>query len=75
VIEDAISLQKPVICSNLSVNVEQLKEKGTYFSPHNDEELSEILVSRDFSSIPTPIYEPYEERVGRAAKTLLKILT
>ncbi len=75
VIEDAISLQKPVICSNLSVNVEQLKEKGTYFSPHNDEELSEILVSRDFSAIPTPIYESYEERVGRAARTLLKILT
>jgi glycosyltransferase involved in cell wall biosynthesis len=75
VIEDAISLQKPVICSNLSVNVEQLKEKGTYFSSHNYKELSEILVSKDFSAIPTPIYESYENRVKNAAETLYKILT
>lgn len=75
VIEDAISLQKPVICSNLSVNVEQLKEKGTYFSPHNDKELSEILISKDFTAIQQPIYESYENRVTHAAYTLLKILT
>ena len=75
VIEDAISLQKPVICSNLAVNVEQLKNKGIYFSPHDDEELSELLISRDFSAIATPIYESYEQRVTRAASTLLGILT
>lgn len=75
VIEDAISLQKPVICANLSVNVEQLKEKGTYFSAHNATELSEILISRDFSAIPSPIYESYQERVTNAAHVLLKILT
>lgn len=75
VIEDAISLQKPVICSNLSVNVEQLKEKGTYFSAHNYRELSEILISRNFSLIETPIYESYEDRVTNAAENLYKILT
>jgi len=75
VIEDAISLQKPVICANLSVNVEQLKEKGTYFSAHNTTELSEILISKDFSAIQSPIYESYEERVTNAAHVLLKILT
>lgn len=75
VIEDAISLQKPVICSNLSVNVEQLKEKGTYFSAHNYRELSETLISRDFSLIETPIYESYEDRVTNAAQNLYKILT
>ncbi len=75
VIEDAISLQKPVICSNLSVNVEQLKEKGTYFSAHNAEELGKILISKDFSAIPTPIYKNYEDRVTDAAHVLLKILT
>jgi len=75
VIEDAISLQKPVICANLSVNVEQLKEKGTYFSAHNHKELSAILVSKDFSQTPTPIYPQYEERVTAAANTLYKILT
>jgi len=75
VIEDSISLQKPVICSNLSVNVEQLKETGNYFSPHNYKELSEILVSKDFSKIQTPIYQSYQERVTNAANTLYKILT
>jgi hypothetical protein len=55
--------------------VEQLKEKGTYFSPHNAKELSEILKCKDFSAMQSPIYESYEERVTNAAHVLLKILT
>ena len=33
VIEDAISLQVPVIASNLPVNIEQLGDRGVYFDP------------------------------------------
>lgn len=75
VIEDAIALQKPVVSSNLIVNIEQLKDKGFYFSPHDYEELAAILTQNDFSKIALPIYESYETRVKRAAKTLHKILT
>jgi glycosyltransferase involved in cell wall biosynthesis len=40
VIEDAKSLNKLVLASNLSVNIEQLNEKALYFSPDSDEELA-----------------------------------
>ena len=75
VIEDAIALQKPLICSDLQVNIEQLKDKGLYFSPHDYKKLGTIMTSTEFDAIPVPLYEPYESRVKRAAKTLNKILT
>jgi len=75
VIEDAIALQKPVVCSNLQVNIEQLKDKGQYFAPHDSEELAAILSNTNFTDIQLPIYEQYEVRVKRAAKRLIKILT
>jgi glycosyltransferase involved in cell wall biosynthesis len=74
VIEDAISLQKPVIAANLCVNVEQLKSAGFYFSPHNYRELAEELVARNYAAITEPLYEPYDQRVTRAAYTLKNIL-
>jgi glycosyltransferase involved in cell wall biosynthesis len=73
VIEDARSLQVPVIASNLNVNIEQLQEKGHYFSPYNAEELSAIIASfpnRDFSE---NIYESYERNLKNAAYELLSI--
>jgi glycosyltransferase involved in cell wall biosynthesis len=75
VIEDAIALQKPVVCTNLQVNIEQLKDKGQYFAPHDPEELAAILTNTNFTEIQLPIYEPYEARVKRAAKKLIKILS
>lgn len=75
VIEDAIALQKPVVSSNLAVNIEQLKDKGFYFSPDDHEGLAAILTGNKFNEIPVPIYESYEVRVKKAAKTLHKILT
>ncbi len=74
VIEDAIALQKPVICSDLVVNIEQLKDKGLYFSPHDYQRLGTILVETDFAKIANPLYELYEIRVNRAAKKLYNIL-
>ena len=73
VIEDAKSLQAPVIAANLAVNIEQLQETGTYFEPHNVKQLTEILESypnRDFSK---QIYELYDSRMKKAAYELVII--
>ncbi|MGV9003526.1 glycosyltransferase family 4 protein [Flavobacterium sp.] len=73
VIEDAKSLQVPVIAANLDVNIEQLQEKGTYFEPHNVEKLISILEkypNRDFSK---QLYDSYETRMKNAAYELLSV--
>lgn len=75
VIEDAKSLQVPVIASNLPVNKEQLQEEGGYFEPHNYNYLAEIIGSfpeRDFNQ---KIYEEYEVRMKKAAYELFNILS
>jgi glycosyltransferase involved in cell wall biosynthesis len=73
VIEDARSLQVPVIATDLPVNIEQLQSKGHYFSAHDDQKLADILhgfAERNFEEL---IYEPYEQRMLTAANELLKI--
>ena len=73
VIEDAKSLQVPVIAANLNVNIEQLEEKGTYFEPHNVEKLVSILEkcpNRDFSK---QLYDSYDNRMKDAAYELLSV--
>lgn len=74
VIEDAKSLQVPVIASNLSVNVEQLGSTGTYFSPHDFEELANILKDYKREDSDKLLYEAYDERVKKQAKVLLEII-
>ncbi len=73
VIEDARSLQVPVIAANLNVNIEQLKETGTYFEPHNVAQLVSILGSypdRDYTKL---LYDSYENRMKNAAYELLSV--
>ena len=73
VIEDARSLQVPVIAANLNVNIEQLADKATYFEAHNVEQLVSILEkypNRDYSKM---LYEPYENRMKKAAYELLSV--
>ncbi len=73
VIEDAKSLQVPVIAANLNVNMEQLESTGTYFEPHNASQLATILEqfpSRDFSKM---LYEPYDNRMKKAAYEFLAV--
>ena len=73
VIEDARSLQVPVIAANLNVNIEQLEEKGTYFEPHNVAQLVSILENypdRDYSK---QLYDSYENRMKNAAYELLAV--
>lgn len=75
VIEDARSLQVPVIAANLGVNMEQLKETGTYFDPHNVDELVEILKNYPDRNIKEKLYEDYEVRVKEAAGILMDIFS
>ncbi|MCK5840202.1 MAG: glycosyltransferase, partial [Bacteroidales bacterium] len=73
VIEDAKSLQVPVIASNLPVNIEQLQEKGTYFEPHDYSTLAKILDSYPGRNYNDKIYEEYEVRMKNAAYEFMKI--
>lgn len=73
VIEDARSLQVPVIASTLGVNKEQLGDKALYFDPHNPDELVSILQDYPTRNLGDKIYDEYAIRGKEAAKTLLKI--
>ena len=73
VIEDARSLQVPVVASSLAVNQEQLGESGVYFDPHNPDELVHILKDYPERDLSLTYYEDYPVRVKEAAETLMKI--
>ena len=73
VIEDAISLQVPVIASSLPVNIEQLGPGGNYFEPHDDKKLAEILYSFPVRNISDVFYENYVDRIRKAAKIFIGI--
>ena len=72
VIEDAKSLQVPVIASDLPVNIEQLGEKGQYFSPHDAQSLASILKTFPGQNAVCS-YEQYDERVRHFAKAFINI--
>lgn len=73
VIEDARSLQVPVVASNLEVNQEQLGDAGIYFDPHKPEELAGILEKYPQRNLEDKLYEEYPLRVKEAARVLLQI--
>ena len=76
VIEDAISLQTPVIASNLDVNKEQLGDKGVYFDPLNAFQLAETLqLYPQRVDFDRKIYEDHASRVRKSAESFLKIFT
>ena len=73
VIEDAISIQVPVIASTLPVNIEQLKDTGIYFEPHDAGKLASILKDypdRDFNVKP---YGDYSLRIQEAVRGLMDV--
>lgn len=62
VIEDAKSLQVPVIASNIDVHKEQMENSGVYFKATDETDLANILVN--FKNPNTDkIFETYEKRV------------
>jgi len=75
VIEDAKSLQLPVVAASLPVNIEQLGEKGTYFDPHDDKRLTEILYDYPERNLSDILYKVYDERIKEAAAIFLKIIS
>jgi len=75
VIEDAKSLQVPVVASNLNVNIEQLGDTGVFFEPHNPDQLVSILKDYPARNLEDKFYEDYEKRIKHAAKTLLDIFS
>lgn len=73
VIEDAKSLQTPVIASSLPVNIEQLGPDGNYFDPHDDVKLADILNNVPGRNLEDVFYPEYKKRIKEAADTFLKI--
>jgi glycosyltransferase involved in cell wall biosynthesis len=68
-IEDAKTLQHPVIASDIPVHREQLLEQAHYFDPNNAEDLAKKMILK-----PTlPHFQSYRERSLNFAKSLLKI--
>lgn len=73
VIEDAISIQVPVIASNIKVNIEQLKESGVYFNSHSSDQLASILQSYPDRDLEKQIYGEYSERIRASVNGLIKV--
>ncbi len=73
VIEDAISLQVPVIASSLPVNIEQLGNKGLFFDPARPEELASIICNYPERNLKKTYYEEYTEHIKKAAKVFMNI--
>jgi glycosyltransferase involved in cell wall biosynthesis len=76
IIEDAKTLQKQVICSNINVHLEQMGEKAFYFNPDSMEELSGLMY-RFISGkdIYKPVFNNYKERVRMFASTFVNIFS
>jgi glycosyltransferase involved in cell wall biosynthesis len=75
VIEDAKSLQVPVVASNLRVNIEQLGPDGCYFDPNDQDALAAILKDYPERDMTGMYYGEYAERIKNAAEELLDIFT
>ena len=65
VIEDAVSLQVPVIASGLKVNKEQLGKDGCYFEPHDFEALAAILKCHPERDLSKLYYPDYNKRIRK----------
>ena len=75
IIEDAKTLQKQIICSNIDVHIEQLQENAFYFLPDSVDELSQhITMFLQSKNTPKPVFNNYDERIEKFAKGFLNIL-
>ncbi|CAN5516557.1 hypothetical protein BH11BAC1_BH11BAC1_19940 [soil metagenome] len=74
VVEDAKSLLKPVILSDINVHKEQMLDKGYYFAPDNAEELAEIIQRfSDLNFIPVLPEDNHSERLSKFAEDFIQI--
>ena len=70
VIEDAKTLQVPVIAADLPVNIEQLGSKGFFFDRHDAHALADVLASFKPGVIT---YESYQARINAFAVSFVSI--
>ena len=70
-IEDAKSLQVPVLASRLDVHIEQLGESAIYFDPLSPQDIADKLEM--FRANDTQVYEPYEQRVKTFSQSFLRV--
>ena len=75
VIEDAISLQVPVVASNLPVNIEQLGNKGSFFDPNEPEDLASVLSNYPERNLQDVFYEEYSYHIRKTAKVFIDIFS
>jgi glycosyltransferase involved in cell wall biosynthesis len=71
-IEDAKSLQVPIIASSIAVHKEQLEEKGIYFDPADENELAQTLLNFTPKN-GRSLYTDYNERIKIFARSFLNI--
>ncbi len=70
-IEDAISLNKRVLASDLDVNREQLGDNGIYFrSNYVDDFISKIEL---INNVPTTIIYDNKKRIMEFAESILRL--
>ncbi|NMC40950.1 MAG: glycosyltransferase family 4 protein, partial [Bacteroidales bacterium] len=75
VIEDAMSLQVPVIASNLDVNIEQVGDKGTYFDPFDPDELASILEDFPERDKSLNLYGDYKNHIKESAEIIMDVFS
>ncbi|MBS1917780.1 MAG: glycosyltransferase family 4 protein [Bacteroidetes bacterium] len=72
-IEDALSLEKWVICSDIPANKEQVHENVSFFEATNPIQLAEILKTFANKKIP-PRKENYSERVQQFGNEFIRLI-
>ena len=73
-IEDAKTLQKQVICSDINVHKEQMGDKAYYFNPENNSQLADILINFLVKKADNlPIFDDFNVRVNQFALNFIQI--
>lgn len=76
VVEDAKTLNKQVIASNIPVHHEQLSDNAYFFEPSDSSALASILDQLQKGRLPNNNhYQPAESRTLQFAETFLKIIS
>jgi glycosyltransferase involved in cell wall biosynthesis len=74
VVEDAKTLLKPIILSDINVHREQMGEMGYYFSKDNADDLRSIMMRfQDETFVPILPENNHEERLIKFAENFIKI--
>lgn len=73
-IEDAKTLQKQVICSDIDVHKEQMGDKAYYFNPENNSQLADILINFQLKNIKNlPSFDNFNDRVNQFTLNFIQI--